>query len=195
MTTDKNTSPQSNMDGVDQRGGVAYKRSCSENDQCQTGKTSLLPRAMEPSSGLLNYEMAASTSKERLAGDPSISQPYKSGASSPTPTPARDGCTQTSTNESQSRHTGHPSEVNSETDHAPQTNLSGWQDISTAPKDAEILVWNGRRRHVASWDRVEGAWVSSYRTTTKRIEVMPKPTQWHLLPAEPAATTEGSDNG
>ncbi len=74
---------------------------------------------------------------------------------------------------------------------APQTNMDGWQDISTAHRDgSEILVWNGRRRHVAHFDKIEGEWVSSFKTTTKRLIVAPAPTLWSPLPDEPS-TTEG----
>ena len=75
---------------------------------------------------------------------------------------------------------------------SPQPNLVGWEHISSAPRDgSEVLVWNGRSRHVAHYDRVESEWVSPYRTTTKRLPVTPKPTLWQPLPAPPA-TTEGS---
>ena len=77
----------------------------------------------------------------------------------------------------------------------PAPQVAGWQDIRTAPRDEEILVWNGRRRHVAQWDRVENAWVSSYRTTAKRLEVLPAPTLWQPLPALPDIATEGRNDG
>ena len=80
-------------------------------------------------------------------------------------------------------------------DPAPVSHVTAWEHISSAPRDgSEVLVWNGRSRHVAHYDRVESEWVSPYRTTTKRLPVMPKPTLWQPLPAPPA-TTEGSDNG
>ena len=31
-------------------------------------------------------------------------------------------------------------------------NFSMWRHINTAPKDREILVWDGVDRHVASWN-------------------------------------------
>lgn len=72
--------------------------------------------------------------------------------------------------------------------------VDGWQSIFCAPRDGtEVLVWNGRRRHVASFDKIEGEWVSSFKTTTKRLTVAPPPTHWQLLPA-PLAATEGSDD-
>lgn len=71
---------------------------------------------------------------------------------------------------------------------APETKTVGWEHISSAPRDgSDVLVWNGWRRHVAAWDHIESAWVSSFRTTTKRLEVLPAPTHWQPLPAEPPA--------
>jgi hypothetical protein len=61
-----------------------------------------------------------------------------------------------------------------------------WRDISLAARDgSEVLVWNGRRRHVAHFDKIEGEWVSSFKTTTKRLVVAPPPTHWSPLPPEP----------
>lgn len=73
----------------------------------------------------------------------------------------------------------------------PSPNMDGWKDINSAARDgSEVLIWNGRRRHVAHFDKIEGEWVSSFKTTTKRLVVAPPPTHWSPLPAEPA-TTEG----
>lgn len=70
----------------------------------------------------------------------------------------------------------------------PEAPLQGWQDIRTAPHGPDILVWNGRRRHVASFDVVEGQWISSFKTVTKRLWVTPTPTHWQPLPDVPGAT-------
>lgn len=68
----------------------------------------------------------------------------------------------------------------------PQSKAAVWQNIGSAPRDgSEVLVWNGRRRHVASFDKIEGEWVSSFKTTTKRLPVAPPPTHWWPLPTEP----------
>ncbi|TCM56193.1 hypothetical protein C8J36_103565 [Rhizobium sp. PP-F2F-G48] len=74
--------------------------------------------------------------------------------------------------------------------------VDGWQSIFCAPRDGtEVLVWNGRRRHVASFDTIEGEWVSSFKTTTKRLAVAPSPTHWQQLPdTSTLAATEGSDD-
>jgi hypothetical protein len=78
---------------------------------------------------------------------------------------------------------------------APSQQMTGWQDISSASRDgSEVLIWNGRRRHVAHFDKIEGEWVSSFKTTTKRLIVTPSPTHWSPLPTEPT-TTEGQTNG
>ena len=63
-----------------------------------------------------------------------------------------------------------------------------WQPIQTAPKDGTwALLWNGRRLHIASYDRVESAWVSSFKTVTRRLAVLPEPTHWMPLPEPPGS--------
>ena len=67
-----------------------------------------------------------------------------------------------------------------------EVTVNGWQPIFCAPRNGtEVLVWNGRRRHVASFDKVEGEWVSSFKTTTKRLVVTPTPTHFQHLPDGP----------
>ena len=72
-----------------------------------------------------------------------------------------------------------------------------WQPIETAPRAGElVLTWNGNRLHVAQHDRVEGDWVSSFKTVTKRLTVQPAPTHWMPLPPPPRALQQkGSSNG
>lgn len=63
-----------------------------------------------------------------------------------------------------------------------------WQTIDSAPRDGEfVLTWNGHRQHVSQYDRVEGEWVSSFKTVTKRLTVQPPPTHWMPLPSPPRA--------
>lgn len=63
---------------------------------------------------------------------------------------------------------------------------SEWQPIATAPKDGtEFYTWNGRRQHVARFDKVENEWVSSFATVTKRLPLSPQPNHWMPLPEAP----------
>ncbi|WP_234053679.1 MULTISPECIES: DUF551 domain-containing protein [unclassified Xanthobacter] len=64
-----------------------------------------------------------------------------------------------------------------------------WRPIATAPKDGTfMLVWNGRRLHVAAFDPVENGWISSFKTVTKRLMVEPNPTHWTPAPTPPSHT-------
>jgi len=71
-----------------------------------------------------------------------------------------------------------------------------WQTIDSAPRTEEfVLTWNGHRQHVAQYDQVEGDWVSSFKTTTKRLTVQPAATHWRPLPSPPRALQQkGSSN-
>lgn len=66
----------------------------------------------------------------------------------------------------------------------------GEQCLSIKPKldGTEYLTWNGRRYHVAKFDKVENEWVSSFTTVTKRLPISPQPHVFMPLPAAP--TTE-----
>lgn len=65
--------------------------------------------------------------------------------------------------------------------------------IASAPRDGtEINVWNGRRWHVAAFDKIESEWVSSFRTSTRRLIVIPAPTHWAPLPDRPIPDAEGA---
>lgn len=75
---------------------------------------------------------------------------------------------------------------------SPAEPVDQWQDIATASKDGtEFLTWNGRRQHVARFDKVENAWVSSFTTVTKRLPLSPQPTHFAPLPAAP--TSKGDE--
>lgn len=37
-------------------------------------------------------------------------------------------------------------------------NMNGWKHINTAPKDREILVWDGASRYIAEWSEYQGYW-------------------------------------
>lgn len=56
-------------------------------------------------------------------------------------------------------------------------NFDGWKHINTAPKDREVLVWDGNRRHVAEWKEFMGEWVSDI--------VIVKPISWRGCPPAP----------
>lgn len=60
-----------------------------------------------------------------------------------------------------------------------------WQQIKPKLDGTEYLTWNGRRYHVAKFDKVENEWVSSFTTVTKRLPISPRPTHWMPLPAAP----------
>lgn len=69
-----------------------------------------------------------------------------------------------------------------------------WLPISTAPRDGTfVLVWNGRRLHVAAFDRIENGWISSFKTVTKRLMVEPPPTHWTPAPTPPIHDTTNSN--
>ncbi|MCA0276272.1 MAG: hypothetical protein LCH86_09725 [Proteobacteria bacterium] len=64
-----------------------------------------------------------------------------------------------------------------------------WQPIETAPKDGTfVLVWNGNKLHCARYDSIESEWVSSFKTVTKRLAILPVPTHWMHLQATPIAS-------
>jgi hypothetical protein len=56
-------------------------------------------------------------------------------------------------------------------------NFEGWKHIATAPKDREVLVWDGKNRYVAVHNKI-GRWLSH----TGFIY----PTHWRGCPPPPA---------
>lgn len=61
-----------------------------------------------------------------------------------------------------------------------------WAPIADAPKDGTLWhVWNGRNVQRAFWDKVDCAWVLAFKTTTKRMMVVPLPTHFRPIPSAP----------
>lgn len=56
-------------------------------------------------------------------------------------------------------------------------NFEGWKHINTAPKDREILVWDGYQRQVAKWNEEEREWLC--------LAIMIDPTHWRGCPPPP----------
>jgi len=69
----------------------------------------------------------------------------------------------------------------------------GWKEISSAPKDKDIDLWNGSRITNGYWGKAglgKATWLfdeyeSGYGYTPRVIH--PKPTHWMPLPAPPEA--------
>ncbi len=59
-------------------------------------------------------------------------------------------------------------------------NYEGWFHINTAPKDREVLVWDGKRRYVAEWDLEHLVWWSWSANGYPII-----PTHWRGCPPPP----------
>lgn len=97
---------------------------------------------------------------------------------------------------------------------SPQPNMTGWQDISTAPKNTKVLA--AYRNELGNWRIVTAcyhtelpwsdeygdhgeefapeAWYEESDSSEVIYQTSRQPTHWQPLPAPPA-TTEGSDNG
>ena len=59
-------------------------------------------------------------------------------------------------------------------------NFDGWKHINTAPKDREILVWDGRFREIVSWE--QGLFIGGFVNSDGRVI---HPTHWRGCPAPP----------
>lgn len=68
-----------------------------------------------------------------------------------------------------------------------------WQPIEPKLDGTEYLTWNGRRYHVAKFDKVENEWVSSFTTVTKRLPISPPPRVFMPLPAAPTTEAEACE--
>lgn len=60
-------------------------------------------------------------------------------------------------------------------------NFEGWKHINTAPKDREILVWDGRDRFIAKWFN-DDDWIS--------FNHICHPTHWRGCPPPPVEEDE-----
>ena len=57
-------------------------------------------------------------------------------------------------------------------------NFEGWKHINSAPKDREILVWDGANRHVVEFDDASGLFFTYHGC-------VPFPTHWRGCPPPP----------
>jgi len=60
-------------------------------------------------------------------------------------------------------------------------NYEGWKHINSAPKDKEVLVWDGQYRYVAKWCLCEWVCFNTYPV---------HPTHWRGCPPPPDFTLE-----
>lgn len=96
-----------------------------------------------------------------------------------------------------------------------QSNVAGWQDISTAPKNTKVLA--AYQNELGNWriltacyhTRLDWSdeygdheeefapedWYEESDSSEVIYSTSRKPTHWMPLPEAPLATTEGSDNG
>jgi hypothetical protein len=64
-------------------------------------------------------------------------------------------------------------------------NYEGWKHIASAPKDKEIIVWDGYKRYVSNWNQYAEEWQADGQ--------MVSPTHWRGCPQPPDFTLEDDE--
>ena len=65
-------------------------------------------------------------------------------------------------------------------------NYEGWKHINSAPKDKEVLVWDGQGRHIAKWNEMLSEWIVSGHLNCHA-------THWRGVPPPPDFTLEDDE--